>query len=162
MDKICKVPDCGRSDRITKGLCNKHYKRHLKGAELAAQPHPKHRPLADRYWAAVDKSAGPDACWLWTACTRLSNTTYYGRIKFEGRVYSAHRVGYELANSMEPATLCSTIPVHHTCGNSLCQQPKHLQATTKAENTAEMLERTAYLKRIAKLEALLDLYGIPY
>lgn len=162
MDKICKVPDCGPAKRIVKGLCNKHYKKHLRGVELDAEPHLMFRSLEERYWAAVDKSAGPDECWLWTACSRLSNTTYYGRIKFESRVYSAHRIGYEIAHGMEPATLPPTVPVHHTCGNSLCQQPKHLQATTAAENTAEMLERHAYLKRINYLETLLDSNGIPY
>lgn len=129
---------------------------------MGAASHPKYRPLVDRYWDNVDKSAGPNACWLWTASTRLSNTTYYGRIKAGKKVYSAHRIGYEIANGVEPTTLCPTVPVHHTCGNSLCQQPKHLQATTKAENTAEMLERHSYLNRIKYLEGLLDANGVSY
>jgi hypothetical protein len=34
-----------------------------------------------------------------------------------------------------------------------CVNPAHLQAVTQQENAAEMLERKAYLARIAELEA---------
>lgn len=163
MDKICQVPACGPTSRLRKGLCNKHYKRSINGRPLDVDVrHSKGTPIAERYWSFVDKSAGGESCWPWTGATRLSNTTDYGRIRYQNKTYGAHRIGYEIANGMEPTSLSPTVPVHHTCGNSLCQQPKHLQATTKAENTAEMLERHAYIKRIKYLESLLDINGIPY
>lgn len=44
---------------------------------------------------------------------------------------------------------------HHTCGDSRCVNPDHLQPVTHRDNTAEMLARHSYLARIAELEEAL-------
>jgi hypothetical protein len=44
---------------------------------------------------------------------------------------------------------------HHVCGNRSCVNPDHLQPVTHQDNTAEMLERNSYLKRINELESRL-------
>jgi len=62
----------------------------------------------------------------------------------------AHRVAYEIATGDKPER---HEPIHHICGVSICVEPTHLQKISRHENTAEMLERTFYLKRIAALEA---------
>lgn len=46
-------------------------------------------------------------------------------------------------------------PVHHKCGDRRCVNPAHLQVVRPIENVAEMLERNAYLRRIAELEQVL-------
>lgn len=42
--------------------------------------------------------------------------------------------------------------VHHKCANRLCLNPEHLQAVTADQNTAEMMARKKYERRIAALE----------
>lgn len=44
------------------------------------------------------------------------------------------------------------LAAHHTCANSTCVSPDHLQAITHRENVAEMLARTSLEARIAELE----------
>ena len=44
---------------------------------------------------------------------------------------------------------------HHTCANSQCVNPEHLQLISARENVAEMLQRTYYQARIAELESAL-------
>lgn len=45
--------------------------------------------------------------------------------------------------------------VHHICGVRNCVEPTHLERATAAANTAEMLERNWYKRRIGELEAAL-------
>lgn len=74
-------------------------------------------PLADRFWAKVDKTPGHGPwgdCWLWTAAAYQNG---YGYI-WEGhtgsrigrRVY-AHRVAFLLGNGIDPGDL----NVCHSC-----------------------------------------------
>ncbi|MCY0945364.1 HNH endonuclease signature motif containing protein [Streptomyces antarcticus] len=73
----------------------------------------------------------------------------YGTLSFEGKSYAAHRFVY--------ASLVQEIPdglaIHHKCANRSCINPKHLQAVTARENTAEMLERNFYVNQIRKKDA---------
>lgn len=66
-----------------------------------------------RFWAKVNRSGGPDACWEWTASTKSSG---YGGFWVGGRVLRSHRVAYEIANGPIPegAVVC------HHCDNPPC------------------------------------------
>lgn len=66
--------------------------------------------------------------------------------------FQAHRL---MAQAARGGADLGHMPVHHTCGNSWCINPDHLQVVTPHENTAEMLERTHYLARIHALESAL-------
>lgn len=66
---------------------------------------------------------------------------------------TVHRLVYEINNGAIPE---HTV-VHHTCGVRNCINIEHLQAVSSAENTAEMLERQSYLKKIASLEEELSI-----
>ncbi len=81
----------------------------------------------DRFWSRVDKSGGPDACWLWTAGT---HTRGYGRIRWGGKAQSAHRISWTLANGPIGADLC----VRHKCDNPLCCNPSHFFLGTNDDN----------------------------
>jgi hypothetical protein len=74
----------------------------------------------------VDKRS-PDDCWLWVG-GRTRNG--YGLIKVAGTTRYAHRVAVELDGS----TIPEGWEVDHTCFNSSCVNPKHLDPCTPGEN----------------------------
>jgi hypothetical protein len=100
----------------------------------------KAQPIRERFDKYVIKT---DGCWIWSGSQRKG----YGKFRVGERTLSAHRVAYVLENHI----LKDGDVVHHTCANSLCVRPDHLQVTDQHSNLAEMLERQSYLKAIAKL-----------
>lgn len=144
-DGPCAIENC-ETLAAAKGLCRKHYR-------LQWNPTAKLSRVDNRFWAKVNKG-GPDDCWLWTGSVKRKKTgRAYGSFTSEGKEVLAHRYSYGLANDGVPD---SHTPVHHTCSNTLCVNPNHLQAITSQENTAEMLERRWYQMRILELEAQLS------
>lgn len=81
---------------------------------------------AERFWAKVDQSGGPDVCWPWLGRSR--DAAGYGR--FSGK--NAHRLAWELANE-RPIPEGQTID--HTCRNNDCCNPKHLEPVSVEENS---------------------------
>ena len=78
-----------------------------------------------RFMKNVDKT---DSCWLWTG----SKNNGYGQIRFEGKVWIAHRLMYlhchgELKNDLD---IC------HICRNK-CVNPDHLEQKTRSENMGD-------------------------
>ena len=41
-----------------------------------------------RFWSKVDRSGGPESCWLWVA----GKSHGYGAFFFEGKLHGAHSV----------------------------------------------------------------------
>lgn len=89
------------------------------------QPTPE---LLERFWSKVDRK-GPDECWNWTA---YLNDDGYGYFKLNGMPLYAHRVVIVLEGRRLPDKKL----VHHTCQNSACVNPKHLQVTDHLVNNA--------------------------
>lgn len=91
-------------------------------------------PLADRFWAKVEKSDGP-LCWLWLG---TKNAQGYGAVSLPGgkRMGRAHRVSWELTNGKIPEGL----DVLHRCDNPSCVRPDHLFL---GDDKANMLDAKA-------------------
>lgn len=86
-------------------------------------------------------------CMLWI---RQVDNKGYPKLKLAGRSVAAHRVMAEAVHGPLHGQ-----PVHHKCATPTCIAPAHLQPVSERENTAEMLERNWYRKRIAELEQAL-------
>jgi len=95
-----------------------------------------------RFWALVDRSGGPDACWPWLG--RLTGQGY-GRwwTRRDGRkvCHRAHRVALQL--ELGPTTLVADHECHNrdldcaggpSCVHRRCCNPAHLAAVTPEIN----------------------------
>jgi hypothetical protein len=88
-------------------------------------------PIADRFWAHVEKG---DGCWLWRGAMR---TTGYGSFFAEGHLLQAHRVAFELANG----PIAPGMHVCHRCDVKACVRPDHLFLGTRSDNMRDALRK---------------------
>lgn len=79
-------------------------------------------------WERIDKKVQQDGdCWRWTAAR---DTTGYGRIVYERKLWPAHRLVYTLLVGEVPRGLV----LDHLCRNRWCVNPYHLDPVTDAVN----------------------------
>lgn len=85
-----------------------------------------------RFWSHVDKSAGPDKCWPWTAGTF---TVGYGQFTVNDVPYYAHRMALMLSGIPIPAGMYGI----HECDNKICCNPheKHVGVGTPQKNSID-------------------------
>jgi len=141
MDKsVCSVNDCG-NPVLARGWCNKHYSRWQKYGDVN---HPV-RPLLprgatnlDRFWAKVDRSAGPDGCWVWTGYCARYGSFWNGEHRPDGApvMVRAHRWIYE-----QIAGPAGELNVLHRCDNPPCVNPGHLFLGTQSDNMQDMMSK---------------------
>src|SRR5579871_256398 len=86
----------------------------------------------DEFWAKVDKSAGPTACWPWRAgrlqCPGQSRDTWPGRYRgLDGTQHRAHILAWELSYGKVPdgQILRHTAESDSSCDVILCANPLH-------------------------------------
>lgn len=107
-----------------------------KGRRAGARPGPEPVPLADRFWAKVDRRS-PDECWPWLGGT---DPRGYGTVWSQvlGRKDKAHRVSLSLQLGR---SITDGLEVLHSCDNPRCVNPEHLREGTHQENMQDMAER---------------------
>lgn len=95
----------------------------------------KRIPIAERFWAKVQKLEGEDACWVWTGSR--DDVNGYGHIQIDRRPHLAHRVAFELQNGPIPDGHF----VLHRCDNPPCQRGSHLFTGTAAVNMEDKVQK---------------------
>lgn len=87
-----------------------------------------------RFWAKVDKSGGPEACWPWMGCRKPHG---YGEFGIRDGVFMAHRVAFRLSHGKDAAPF----DVLHSCDFPPCCNPLHLAAGTPKDNALDSKDK---------------------
>lgn len=101
----------------------------------------KHNPdIVAKFWAQVDRSGGPDACWPWLG--KKTKEDARGYCWFCGRSMKTSRVAWILTYKKEPKNWAL-----HCCptgSNGNCCNPTHLYDGTAKQNTADCIREGRY------------------
>lgn len=98
----------------------------------------KPRPISPRFFKKVFKQEG-DGCWIWNGSIEKSG---YGRFRFNGKPFLAHRASWEIHNGPIPKGegyhgTC----VCHKCDNKICVNPSHLFLGSQSDNMRDLLSK---------------------
>lgn len=101
------------------------------------------KQTAESFWAKVKRSRKEGGCYEWQgAC----NSTGYGTVAWDGKVYTAHRVAAWLHGLVDsksaPKNKRSPNHVLHKCDNRKCCNPYHFFIGNYADN-----QKDAYKKK---------------
>lgn len=115
-----------------------HYRRHraFGDAALSAKPtprkYPQPRPRSVAWEAFKKRLRRTEAgCLVWTGCRDVNG---YGRVYWDGKLRSAHRIAY----TMEIGPIPDDMNVCHRCDNPPCCEKTHLFLGSHADNMRDM------------------------
>lgn len=104
-----------------------------KGSKTGNGREMRGQPLSVRLKAKSIADTSTD-CILWTG---TKNNKGYGRLTYQSKQFSAHRIAYEL----EHGPIEDGLFVLHSCDNPLCVNPNHLSLGTQLENMRQASDR---------------------
>ena len=139
----CSNESCSAT-AYCRSMCKSCYHKAYRRGELLDAPY----AAKTKKWTAeslLKECENNGSCMNWTGCPASS----YPETRHGGSVYKVHRLMYEL-HTGDPV---GGRQIHHTCANSRCINPHHLEAASQADNVLEMLARRDYEARITALEA---------
>jgi hypothetical protein len=128
MKNKCEVEGC-EGVHEARGLCDKHYRRLRKGADLDA-PGRYDRSLEEKFKAKCGPQDPVTGCIEWTGCRKEEG---YGQINHGGKIVYTHRLAWELKHGPIPPGM----EVCHSCDNPPCCNDVHLYLGTHQENMAD-------------------------
>lgn len=88
-----------------------------------------------RYYGQIWQGRGH---WWWLGAIDGSG---HGSIRAQGRQFSAHTLGWQLAHGLVQPGGNGEPVIRHACDNASCQRPACLMSGTRAENTADYQAR---------------------
>lgn len=97
--------------------------------------------IDERFDAKVDRTGGPDACWLWTAYRRPHG---YGQFGVGRSVVGAHR--FALEREIGRALVTGECALH-SCDTPSCVNPTHLRVGSHSDNMADKAARGRVVNR---------------
>lgn len=101
------------------------------------------------FWAYVDQSGGPDACWPWHGNYYYDHDrddrSKYGAAYFSrGYTTGAHRASWMLTHGYY---IPGWLVVDHLCNTPWCVNPDHLEVVTQGENNRRTHHREPEITR---------------
>lgn len=133
----CTIDGCDKLGNAGRGWCWTHYSRWRAHGDpnILGPRGARGTVIADpieRFWSKVDKT---DTCWLWRGNRRKRGG--YGSLGWQGRTVAAHRLAYEMLVGPIPDGLV----LDHTCRETSCVNPEHLEPVTVEENSSRARKR---------------------
>lgn len=155
--KTCTYPGCNQK-YAAKGLCNTHWAQQRRHGVL--HPIVTHETEEGRWCRQVKKSSDPDGCWYFQGNGRGSGKGAadgkgYGQFWYGNKRWMAHRYAYEKYVGPIPAGM----QVDHTCRNTKCVNPAHLEIVTQHENMRRLRSHRNLTARVVVLEDFLRQLG---
>lgn len=113
----------------------------------------------ERFWAKVDKSGGPDACWPYTGYITPEGYgwAYTGLPAGQQQTHGAHRQAWINTHGPIPKEL----QVCHHCDNPPCCNPKHLFTGTVNDNMMDKIWKERHRRKLtaAQVREIIPLKG---
>jgi hypothetical protein len=97
--------------------------------------------IPDLFWAQVDQSGGPEACWLWQGSV---NRDGYGAMRVDGKYWGTHRLVWTLTYGEIPEGLV----VCHRCDHPACVNPAHLFLGTQQHNITDAVQKGRWTQKL--------------
>jgi len=132
----CSFDGCERG-AISKGYCDKHYRRLLKRGDVNNYGSRKvaEGDAIERFHKKYE--INKSGCWLWTGGTRANSkgVLYPRHWTNESKSIGAHRFSFELVHGAIPQGMY----VCHKCDTPLCVNPDHLFLGSHQDNMRDMV-----------------------